>query len=157
MVKCLFCEKDTSNPKFCGRSCAASYNNKKVPKRKPEHKCLDCGKPITANRARCMEHYLIWMKNKEVKDMTLKEAIYENHHKSSAFALVRTRARAIGKKLGFTECVKCGYNKHIEVAHIKPISSFSDNIMVSEINSKQNIIPLCPNCHWEFDNNILKL
>ena len=154
MVKCLFCEKHTSNPKFCSRSCAASYNNKKVPKRKPEHKCLDCGNPITANRARCMEHYLIWIKNKEVKDMTLKEAIYEKHHKSSAFSLVRTRARAIGKKLGFTKCLKCGYNKHIEIAHIKPISSFSDDIMISEINSKQNIMPLCPNCHWEYDHNL---
>ena len=29
MVKCLFCGNETSNPKFCGRSCAASYNNKK--------------------------------------------------------------------------------------------------------------------------------
>jgi len=101
-----------------------------------------------------MEHYLIWIKNKEVKDMTLKEAIYENHHKSSAFSLVRTRARAIAKKLGFTECLKCGYNKHIEVAHIKPISSFSDDILISEINSKQNIMPLCPNCHWEYDHNL---
>ena len=66
MIKCLLCKKDTSNPKFCSRSCAASYNNKKDPKRKPEHKCLDCGKPITANRARCKEHYLIWLKDKEV-------------------------------------------------------------------------------------------
>ena len=154
MVKCLFCGEETSNPKFCGRSCAASYNNKKVPKRKPEHKCIDCGKPITANRVRCMEHYLIWSKNREVKDMTLKEAIYEKHHKSSAFALIRTRARAEGKKLGFNKCCKCGYDKHIEVTHIKPISSFSEEVMISVINSKENIMPLCPNCHWENDHNL---
>jgi len=29
-----------------------------------------------------------------VKDMTLAEAIYEKHHRSSAYALVRSRARA---------------------------------------------------------------
>ena len=154
MKKCFLCDKETINPKFCSKSCAASYNNKKVPKRKPEHKCLDCGKPITANRARCMEHYLIWIKNKEVKDMTLREAIYDKHHKSSAFALVRTRARVVAKKLGFVECVKCGYNKHIEVAHIKPISSFSEDILISVINSEENIMPLCPNCHWEYDHNL---
>jgi 5-methylcytosine-specific restriction endonuclease McrA len=86
--------------------------------------------------------------------MTLKEAIYEKHHKSSAFALIRTRARAEGKKLGFTKCCKCGYDKHIEVAHIKPISSFSEEVMISIINSKENIMPLCPNCHWEYDHNL---
>ncbi len=154
MIKCLMCEKQTFNPKFCSRSCAASYNNKKVSKRKPEHKCIDCGKSITANRARCMEHYLIWVKEREVKDMTLKEAIYEKHHKSSAFALVRTRARAYAKKLGFKECSKCGYDKHIEIAHIKPISSFSDEVMISVINAKENLMALCPNCHWEYDHNL---
>lgn len=154
MNKCLFCEKETTNPKFCSRSCAASYNNKKVPKRKPENKCIDCGKPITSNRIRCKEHYLIWLKNREAKDMTLKEAIYEKHHRSSAFALIRTRARALAKKLGLVKCVKCGYDKHVEIAHIKPISSFSEEVLVSIINSKENLMPLCPNCHWEYDHNL---
>ena len=103
---------------------------------------------------RCKEHYLIWIRTKEAKDMTLKEAIYEKHHKSSAFALVRTRARAVAKKLGFTKCSKCGYDKHIEIAHIKSISSFSEEVMISVVNSKDNLIPLCPNCHWEYDNNV---
>lgn len=155
MKKCLFCGNETSNPKFCGRSCAASYNNKIVPKRKPEHKCIDCGKAITANRSRCKEHYLIWAKNKEAKDMTLKEAIYEKHHRSSAFALVRSRARSVAKKYNMSCCEKCGYDKHVEVAHIKPISSFSDDIMISAINSRENLMALCPNCHWEYDHNLL--
>ena len=157
MITCLSCGNETKNPKFCSKSCSASYNNKKFPKRKPEHKCIDCGKLISWNRARCQEHYLIWVKETEVKDMTLKDAIYKKHHKSSAFALVRSRARRIAKKLGFDKCVNCGYDKHIEVAHIKPISFFSEDVLVSEINSEKNILPLCPNCHWEFDNNILKL
>ena len=84
--------------------------------------------------------------------MTLKEAIYEKHHKSSAFALVRTRARAIAKKLGLDKCSNCGYDKHVEIAHIKAISTFDNSTLISVINSKENLMALCPNCHWELDN-----
>ena len=154
MTRCLFCNKETTNPKFCGRSCAASFNNKKVPKRKPEHKCIDCGKLITANRSRCKEHYLIWAKNREVKDMTLSEAIYEKHHRSSAYALIRTRARAVAKKYNMNICEKCGYDKHVEIAHKKGISTFEGDTLISIINSKENLMALCPNCHWEYDHSI---
>lgn len=57
------------------------------------------------------------------------------HHKSSAFALVRGRARAVAKKLGMTCCKACGSDKHFEVAHIKAISSFPDTTLVSEVNA----------------------
>ena len=67
MNACLKCGNPTKT-KFCGRSCANSYNNRVSPKRKPEHKCLDCGKLINAQRARCREHYLEWLKIKEVKE-----------------------------------------------------------------------------------------
>lgn len=48
--------------------------------------------------------------------------------------------------------MSCGYDKHVEVCHIKPISEYDLDIKVSEINHKSNIHILCPNCHWEFDN-----
>lgn len=41
--KCLVCGKETINPRFCSRSCAATYNNKKTPKRQPEGHCERCG------------------------------------------------------------------------------------------------------------------
>ena len=49
-------------------------------------------------------------------------------------------------------CAKCGYDKHVELAHIKPISKFGDESKLSDVNSENNVIQLCPNCHWEFDN-----
>lgn len=55
------------------------------------------------------------------------------------------------------KCAICGYNKHIEVAHIKAVSDFSDDCSIAEINSIYNLIALCPNHHWEYDNGILKL
>ena len=54
-------------------------------------------------------------------------------------------------------CLFCGYQNHIEVAHIKAVSEFDDDVLISEINSSDNLIGLCPNHHWEFDHGILKL
>lgn len=50
------------------------------------------------------------------------------------------------------ECNSCGYDKHYEVCHIKAVSDFPDEALVEEINSIDNLMALCPNCHWEFDN-----
>lgn len=150
-MKCLNCNNETPNPKFCSRSCSVSYNNKKSPKRKPEHSCPKCGQPITANKRYCQ----ICRPNN--KDMTLAEAIYKKHHPSSAYALARTRARAIAKKNNRTTCEKCGYNRHVEVCHKKPISSFSLSTKLSEINDNDNLIVLCRNCHWEFDHQATPL
>ena len=155
MNNCLFCKTNTNNPKFCSRSCAAKYNNTMFPKRKPEHKCIDCGKPITAGKKRCKEHYLEYVKTKNPIDMTLSEAIYINHHRSSAYALIRTRARSTAKKLNMTICEHCGYDKHVEIAHKKSISSFDLSTMISVINDRDNLMALCPNCHWEYDHNLI--
>lgn len=55
------------------------------------------------------------------------------------------------------QCVVCGYDKHYEVAHIMAVSEFTDDTLISEINDSKNLIALCPNHHWEFDNNILNI
>ena len=49
-------------------------------------------------------------------------------------------------------CICCGYDKHFEVAHIKAVSDFDDDALISEINNEDNLIALCPNHHWEYDN-----
>ncbi len=50
------------------------------------------------------------------------------------------------------KCQKCGYDKHIEVAHVRPVSDFSGDSLLVDINDISNLVGLCPNCHWEFDN-----
>ena len=54
-------------------------------------------------------------------------------------------------------CAICGYDKHYEVAHIKAVSDFDDDVLISEINDINNLIALCPNHHWEHDNNVLNI
>lgn len=87
-------------------------------------------------------------------DMTLAEAKYTKHHKSSAWNLVRARARAASPE---SPCQNCGYDKHTEVCHIKDISTFSEDTLISVVNSPDNLVRLCPNCHWEFDHGRLEL
>jgi len=37
-TKCLFCDKETSNPRFCSKSCAAKFNNTRRKPRTEESK-----------------------------------------------------------------------------------------------------------------------
>ena len=153
-MKCIQCNKETKNLKFCSRSCAVSYNNSISPKRKLNKECQNCNKLIYKTRAK----YCSDCRRRPNEDYTLKESIYNNHGKQNSYSLIRTRARALAKKLGLNQqCVNCNYNKHVEVAHIKPISDFPLTSKISEINSPDNIVGLCSNCHWEFDHNMLTL
>lgn len=52
-------------------------------------------------------------------------------------------------------CAICGYDKHVEIAHVKAVSEFDDSATIAEINSIDNLIALCPNHHWEYDNGII--
>ena len=55
------------------------------------------------------------------------------------------------------KCSICGYDTHIEIAHIKAVSNFDSSATIAEINLIDNLIALCPNHHWEYDNGILKI
>ena len=81
---------------------------------------------------------------------------YEKHHSSSRGALVRDRARK-RYRTDESSCQRCGYSYHVEVCHIKPVHSFDLSTLIDDINSPDNILLLCPNCHWEFDNGRLTI
>lgn len=55
------------------------------------------------------------------------------------------------------KCSVCGYDKHFEICHIKPVSDFEDSATLKEINNIDNLVALCRNCHWEFDNKLIRL
>lgn len=147
---CNGCGKETINPKYCSRSCAATANNKVQVKRSLEGTCHSCACPIRSSRKYCKECFT--RRPGAMQDMTLGEAIYDKHHPSSAFALVRSRARATKKATLTKVCERCGWDKHVEVCHKKPISEYPKTALLSEINSEDNLLILCPNCHWLFDH-----
>lgn len=86
---------------------------------------------------------------------TVADATYVNHHKSSAFALIRSRARtSVKEELKNPSCESCGYSKHVEVCHIKGIADFPEDTPIYVVNNRSNLKLLCPNCHWELDHNL---
>ena len=156
MTKCLECGAETNNPKFCSKSCAAKHNNKLYPKRKTNKTCIVCGEPVLSYRHnRCEKHWEEYKENKH-KNKTIGEyrkyISVSGKHPSWLHAHVRLFARSWLKHLSKLPCAHCGYDKHVELAHIKDIVSFEDDTLLSVVNSEDNVKPLCPNCHWEFDN-----
>lgn len=145
--KKLLSEINQTKHNFCSRSCFVSLSNRNKPKRKLEGNCRICKVAIPTSRRFCFDC------RTSGKDMTLEQAVYTKHHKSSAFALVRMRARNITKALKRISCEECGYDKHVETAHIKDICSYPLTTMISLINNPSNLKVLCPNHHCEFDAN----
>lgn len=163
-------EKRMNSCAYCGNKCKYTYcsracTNKGTPQRYENRKdrntmvrvCPTCNLGFTKRRStycsgRCYDA------KKLVNTLTLAEAMsrYKKHHKSSAYALVRSHARTLLKDLPKI-CRLCGYSKHVEVAHIRAISDFPDTTLISEVNQISNLVQLCPNCHWEYDSGLTKL
>lgn len=169
-VECLNCSKKFTKKNseikrepnhLCSRSCSASYTNKISPKRGLEGNCKECNKPIHSALTFCKECSNFVRSPIKGRfyydDKTLEEATREGK-KASRYCTIREYARKTLMKSGIEKCCKnCGYDKHVEVCHIKSISSFDLTTTIREINDLNNLIYLCPNCHWELDKGILKL
>jgi len=180
LVKCNNCNleffKFTSEMKrsktgkhYCSRSCAASTNNLFIQRNKPlTYTCVECGvyyerdKKNRSNKicSSCKDSKgnFSKIKTENIKNQSIKEYCVSNEvHPSWKFARIRGLNRSWNKELTQYPCQVCGYNTHVELAHIKPLHSFSDETLLMDANDANNILVLCPNHHWEFDNGKLSL
>lgn len=94
-------------------------------------------------------------RKKTIKPIKIKkEFLFTQLSKTKAECLrstIQKHARIVMKDQ-LKKCIKCGYEKHVEVCHLKSVSSFPDSALISEINDPKNLTILCPNCHWELDH-----
>jgi hypothetical protein len=142
-------KRSKSGKMYCSRSCAAKINNQEHPKRKMEGLCK-CGKPIHKFLTYCSYCYQISL----IDDKTYGELKGVTKYQKNS--RIRGHARKKYLKSNLTKCcVLCEYSTHIDICHIKEISSFPDNATIKEINDLSNLIALCKNHHWEFDHNLL--
>ena len=161
MNTCKNCGKETANPKFCSKTCAAQVTNREYPKKKCKKICNKCDKPVKSYRhTLCDLHHKEYIETRfdYIKELTLNDywskKSLTNLPKSSKNAHIRGLARTQHKNLTTLPCAKCGYDKHVELCHIKPLKEFDETSTIAEVNCRTNIIQLCPNCHWEFDNGL---
>ncbi len=151
-MRCVKCGKLTSNPKFCSSSCAASYNNHLGPKRqKKRYTCQVCGIEVPSRRQFCDTC------NPQSVDWTTRTIGTAQNIRSYQ---INSRIRTLARKIYFKsskpkKCFNCGYSKHIEICHIRPINEFPADTPIAVVNALDNLVALCPNCHWEFDQGLL--
>lgn len=156
MIKCANCGNSTTNPRFCSRTCAAILTNKEKPKRQLTKKCKQCENTVRNYRSiLCEQHFQIY-KQRFVTDFTIKDYQERRSVEGKPAAWINSHIRLFARRwlkhMVNLPCACCGYDKHVELAHIKSVSSFDVNTLVSVVNAEENVIQLCPNCHWEFDN-----
>lgn len=144
---------ETRRKKFCSRSCAARFNNQLsvAPKRqrKPT-RCVECGNDFVTPQRSSARVYCpsCWSEKQKKFLLSKKNSVTRRAIYAHARSSVSDRPRS---------CANCGYDKHVETCHIRPISDFPDDASIQQINDPENLIILCPNCHWELDNGHLTL
>lgn len=160
---------------FCDSTCAASLNNQTSPKRKPTRpssgECQTCGTTVQfKKRPKCGFYYrrfcepCLRVHRADVRgagptsNRTKGELFTSRGKYQSARSSIRRHAYntfvTSGQPL---ECCICKYDKHVDVCHVVPVSSFSSESLISEINAISNLVAMCPNHHWEYDNGLLVL
>lgn len=152
MNKCLCCEKETINPKFCSRSCAASYNNSKFPKRtqKPNGgMCIICGADLYGNHTKfcnnkCLAKHSVIIRQDNYIDAWLSGKV-SGAVGESEYAISKRVRRYLLEQAKY-KCCLCGWCEK---------NKFTDKIPLEihhidgnwKNNSKENLVVLCPNCH----------
>ena len=145
--------RDTRKKSFCNQSCSAKYNNRNVDRRKGT--CQQCGTRISSQRIYCKACFSVHDFTR-ITDLTKRELFKSAKNYTSARSQIGRHARKIYDMSNKTkECVYCGYDKYVEICHIKDVCSFEDHICIGQINDISNLICLCRNHHWEFDNDLL--
>lgn len=87
---------------------------------------------------------------------TKKEVFSNAKNWQSARSGIQKKSRENYHKSDKPKCCKiCGYDKHIEVAHIKSVSDFDYHSTFEEMVDISNLVALCPNHHWEFDKGLI--
>jgi len=156
---------------FCSRICKETATKSGVEAIRPahygsvDHSCQDCGVSLVhkskncamgKSRAKycdkCRAHRNSFLKRAS-PDLTKGELFSNRKNWQSARSHIQQWARRIFLEANpAPSCQQCGYTHHVEVAHIKGVSEFLDQDLVSSINSLDNLMGLCPNHHWEYDN-----
>lgn len=172
---CGFCKKplpyEKRKLKYCNSSCSASYTNR----RRESHgilegKCKRCDCPIKyrknnhgyvkikyCDKCRCLAKSEK-MAGKYIANMTKGELRKRYKNYTGYRSAISHHACIVCDRNGIErKCKECGYDKWVDMCHVKPVADFPDSALISEINSLENILPLCKNHHWEFDHGLLNI
>ena len=141
MSKCLECENETKNPKFCSSSCSAKFSNKN---RRKKNYCLDCEKEIRKRNKycnqKCQYKYLNRLK---INDWLSGKW---NGNVGIVYAQLSKTVRNYLFEQSDYKCSQCSFfgNNPISKKTILIVDHINGDYMD---NSQENLRVLCPNCH----------
>ena len=150
-MNCEYCLQPfipvVANQLYCSKKCS---NNKRMKAwKKKSRKPCKCGSLMAWNSELCRKC------SRSIQTLSKGEALTTD---TQRYRRIRSNARIVAKAEGLLEkCVVCGYSLYVECAHVKSVESFSAESLVSEINHPKNLVGLCKNHHWEYDQGILIL
>lgn len=165
--KCLKCDaiivipdnkkvSQIKHKKFCTSSCAAKYNNVLYPKKIKTIKVkIPRLKKPKIERVKIIKEKVSLKRTLEGlnKGEFFKKA---SNWQSARSSIQRHARRTYNESDKPKQCKVCEYKLHYQVCHVKSVSSFPDEAdIVNEINHIENLMALCPNHHWEYDEGIL--
>lgn len=157
---CKNCNKQftskESTRKFCSQTCSTTYNNFNRKILNPKF-CQECS--IFIERGNFCDECIQIQRLKKGLDFTkltlqnVKDKFGSQYH-----AKIRGWSRAeFNRHNPIKSCAYCGYDKHIDVCHIKEVRSFPMYTPISIVNALDNLVGLCKNHHWELDHGHLKI
>ena len=172
-MNCLECGHITNNPKFCSRSCSATYTNRVRARSNPssyrqvEGYCITCNTRISTSKKYCDEcqhikHTVLW--GQELVCRQCDKSYVRKPHSAANNTLCAScvvnsrrfvRKRQINEYLG-DKCVLCGYDTYASVLHAHHTNPETKSFDISGNHSRSwnsikaeldKCILLCANCH----------
>ena len=173
--RCQHCDKiieippnakpaEVRSKKFCNTKCANRrarpwLDGKVGPPRKKPRDCIRCGKKCPGDRSKFCSDKCRGMAAIEGLGRRTKGELFSSRKNwQAARSAIRQHAERVFELYELPKnCAKCGYSVHTEIAHAKAVSKFPPSATIREINDPGNLVALCRNHHWEFDNGVLAL
>ena len=155
-MKCYQCSNNLQGrwqKKFCSKSCAASYNNARDPKRQKTGSCRECQGPSKATRAFCTDCVPEGIGKSEAQKL-----VYTLIKKGKIAAWLKGEWRG-GTDYGLSHivrnflldqaehsCSKCGWDTpHPDTGEVPLEVNHIDGDGLN--HDPSNVEVICPNCH----------
>lgn len=160
-LECPFCKviftPKYSYQKYCSSKCANCASTARFHERQKflSRKCKMCNifishHAITGYCKSCFDALrMVKAEQKTLKELKLERA------GSNTYTRIRDNLANKFRRYvpnSYHKCFLCGEDEVYELCHIKPVSSFSDDTILKEINSFSNLVVLCPTHHWKYDH-----
>lgn len=148
MNKCQNCDTETSNPRFCSRSCSAILTGKEHPRRQRTKKCKFCSSLITSDKTFCSKECYTNGRSKRKASKPVGYAKLKNFR-------TRLKYQCVEYKGG--KCFICSYDKCIKALEFHHLDPTQKDFSISTISKSfetvkselDKCVLLCANCHRE--------